>query len=124
MTGNRSPEFQVHFSKEEVKRTTQARELHCFLGHAHDQALKSTLNQGHLSHYTHLTNQDIDLMTSFFGSCTVCTIGKLHNTDLHTMSLSSIRVGQCFFFDFQLLTTPSVGGNTQAIIAIDDRFGL
>jgi hypothetical protein len=40
------------------------------------------------------------------------------------MSLSPIRVGQCLFFDFQLLTTPSVGGNTQAIIAIDDRFGF
>jgi hypothetical protein len=30
----------------------------------------------------------------------------------------------CIFFDFQLLTTPSVGGNTQAIIAIDNRSGF
>jgi len=65
-------------------------------------------------------------MTNFFGSCTACTIGKLHNADLHTTSLSppSTTVGQCIFFDFQLLTTPSVGGNTQAIIAIDDRSGF
>jgi hypothetical protein len=65
-------------------------------------------------------------MTNFFGSCTACTIGKLHNTDLHTTSLSppSTAIGQCIFFDFQLLTTPSVGGNTQAIIAIDDRSGF
>ena len=59
-------------------------------------------------------------------SCTACTIGKLYNADLHTTSLSapSTTVGQCIFFDFQLLTTPSVGGNTQAIIAIDDRSGF
>ena len=65
-------------------------------------------------------------MTNFFGSCTACTIGKLHNADLDTTSLSppSTTVGQCIFFDFQLLTTPSVGGNTQAIIAIDDRSGF
>ncbi len=54
-------------------------------------------------------------MTNFFGSCTACTIGKLHNADLHTTSLSppSTTVGQCIFFDFQLLITPSVGDNTQ-----------
>jgi hypothetical protein len=122
----RIPHEPRHFTKEEVKRATQARDLHCFLGHPHDQALKSTLDQGHLSHHTHLTSQDIDLMKNFFGSCTACTIGKLHNTDLHITSLSppSTAIGQCIFFDFQLLTTPSVGGNTQAIIAIDDRSGF
>ena len=122
----RIPHEPRHFTKEEVKRATQARELHCFLSHPHNLALKSTLDHGHLSHHTHLTSQDIDLMESFFGSCTACTIGKLHNTDLHTTSLSppSTTVGQCIFFDFQLLTTPSVGGNTQAIIAIDDRSGF
>jgi len=122
----RIPHEPRHFTKEEVKRATQARDLHCFLGHPHDQALKSTLDQGHLSHHTHLTSQDIDLMTNFFGSCTACTIGKLHNTDLHTTSLSppSTSVGQRIYFDFQLLTTASIGGNTQAIIAIDDRSGF
>jgi hypothetical protein len=83
-----------HFTEEEVKRAIQARELHCFLksmirpsSHPHDQALKSTLDQGHLSHHTHLTSQDIELMTNFFGSCTACTIGKLHKADLYTTSL-------------------------------------
>ena len=65
-------------------------------------------------------------MTNFFGSCIACTIGKLHNTDLHATSLSppSTTDGQCIFFGFQLLTTPSVGCNTQTIIAIDDRSGF
>jgi hypothetical protein len=54
----RIPHEPQHFTKEEVKRATQARELNCFLGHPHDQALKSILDQGHLSHHTHLTSQD------------------------------------------------------------------
>jgi hypothetical protein len=59
-------------------------------------------------------SQDIDLMTNFYGSCMACTAGKLHNADLHATSLSppSISVGQRLFFDFQFLTTPSVGDNT------------
>jgi hypothetical protein len=61
-----------HFTKEEVKRATLARELHHFLGHS---------------------------------------------------SPPSTNVGECVFFDLQQLTTASVGGNTQALIAIDDRSG-
>ena len=81
---------------------------------------------GHLSHHTHLTSQDIDLMTNFYGSCMACTAGKLHNADLHATSLSppSISVGQRLFFEFQFLTTPSVGDNTQDIIAINGRSGF
>jgi hypothetical protein len=37
----RIPHEPRHFTKEEVKQATQARDLHCFLGHPHDQALKS-----------------------------------------------------------------------------------
>ena len=115
-----------HFTKEEVKRATLARQLHHFLGHPNDQFLKSTLDRGLLSHHTHLTGHDIDLMTEFFGSCIACTIGKIHNTDLHVTSLSppSTKIGQCVFFDLQLLTTPSIGGNTQALVATDDRSGF
>jgi len=120
------PRESRHFSKEEVKRATEARQLHHFLSHPNDQALKRTLDQGHLSHHTHLTSHDVDLMTDFFGSCMACTIGKLHNADLHITSQSppSTNVGQCVFFDFQLLIEPTIGGNTQAIIAIDDRSGF
>ena len=120
------PHERRHFTKEEVKRATQARELHHFLSHPNDQALKSTLDQGHLSHHTHLTSQDVDLMTKFYGSCMACTIGKLHNSDLHVTSLSppSTKIGQCVFFDLQQLSTPSIGGNHQAIISIDDRSGF
>ena len=115
-----------HFTKEEVKRATLARQLHHFLGHPNDQFLKSTLDRGLLSHHTHLTGHDFDLMTEFFGSCITCTIGKIHNSDLHVTSLSppSTKIGQCVFFDLQLLTTPSIGGNTQALVAIDDRSGF
>jgi hypothetical protein len=103
-----------------------ARELHHFLGHPHDRALKLTLDQGHLIHYTHLTSHDIDLMTDFYGSCIVCSVGKMHNADLQVTSFSppSTSVGECVFFDLQQLTTASVGGNTQALIAIDDRSGF
>ena len=114
------PREDRHFTKEEVKRATQARQLHHFLCHPNDEALKSTLDHGSLSHQIHLTSQDIDLMTKFFGSCMACTIGKLHYRDLPP----STSIGQCVFFDFQLLTTPSIGGNTQAVIAIDDRSGF
>jgi hypothetical protein len=109
------PHDERHFTKEEVKRATLARSLHHFLGHPHDRALKLTLDRGLLSHHTHLTGQDIDLMTEFFGS-----------SDLHVTSLSppSIHIGQCILFDLQLLTAPSIGGNTQALIAIDDRSGF
>jgi len=115
----------VHFTKEEVKRATLARELHHFLGHPHDRALKLTLDQGHLTHHTHLTSHDVDLMTDFYGSCIACTVGKMHNADLHITSFSppSTSVGECVFFDLQQLTTVSVGDNTQALIAIDDRSG-
>ena len=108
-----------HFTKEEVKRATLARQLHHFLGHPNDQFLKSTLDRGLLSHHTHLTGHDIDLMTEFFGSCKDCTIGKIHNSDLHVTSLSppSTKIGQCVFFDLQLLTTSSIGGNTQAPVS-------
>ena len=74
------PREDRHFTKEEVKRATQARQFHHFLCHPNDEALKSTLDQGSLSHQTHLKSQDIDLMT--------CTIGKLHYRDLHITSLS------------------------------------
>ena len=119
------PRDDRHFTKEEVKRATLARELHHFLGHPHDRALKLTLDQGHLTHHTHLTSHDIDLMTDFYGSCLACTADKMHNADLHVTSFSppSTSVGGCVFFDLQQLTTALVGGNTQALIAIDDRSG-
>ncbi len=68
------PQDERHFTKEEVKRATLARSLHHFLGHPHDRALKLTLDRGLLSHHTHLTGQDIDLMTEFFGSCIACSM--------------------------------------------------
>ncbi len=40
-----------HFTKEEVKRATLARQLHHFLGHPNDQFLKSTLDRGLFSHH-------------------------------------------------------------------------
>ena len=80
-----------HFTKEEVKRATQSRQLHHFLCHPNNEALKSTLDQGSLSHHTHLTSHDIDLMTDFFGSCMACTIGKLHYHDLHFTSIHQHR---------------------------------
>ena len=54
-----------HFTKEEVKCATLARQLHHFLGHPNDQFLKSTLDSGLLSHHTDLTGHNIDLMTEF-----------------------------------------------------------
>ena len=45
-----------HFTKEEVKRATLARQLHHFLGDPNDQFLKSTLDRGLFSHHTHLTS--------------------------------------------------------------------
>jgi len=64
-------------------------------------------------------------MTDFYGSCLACTAGKMHSTDLHVTSSSppSTNIGECVFFDLQLLTTASIGGNTQALNAIDDRSG-
>ena len=129
--GVTAPPFSIpldsrHFTKEEVKRATLARQLHHFLGHPNDQFLKSTLDRGLFSRHAHLTSHDIDLMTDFFGSCMACTIGKPHSSDLHVTSLSppSEKIGQCVFFDLQLLPSPSIGGNTQALIAIDDRSGF
>jgi len=91
--------------------------LHHFLCHPSDTALKSILDQGLLSRHTHLTSADVDLMRSFYGSCLACTIGKLSNQDLHITSDSSpsTHIGQKVFFDLQLLTTTSLGRNTQAL---------
>jgi hypothetical protein len=78
------------------------------------RTIKLTLDQGHLTHHTHLTSHDIDLMTDFYGSCLAYTAGKIHVADLHVTSSSppSINVGECVFFDLQQLTTASVSGNT------------
>ena len=126
------PEFQVHRSatlmgSDTLPRKNSSEPLK--LGNSiassvtpHDQALKSTLDQGHLSHHIHLTSQDIDLMTSFFGSCTALLwVYRTTLTSILRVYRPHPPVDQCLVFDFQLLTTPSVGDNTQAIIAIDDR---
>ena len=63
------PRDSRHFTKEEVKRATLARELHHFLGHPYD---------------THLNRHDVDLITDFYGSCIACTVGKMHNMDVVT----------------------------------------
>ena len=112
----------IHFTKEMISRATQARQMHEFLCHPHDSALKSILNQGLMARYSHLTPADVDLMAEFFGSCLSCRIGKARYHDLHSQSTSSpsTKIGQRIFFDLQLLTTTSRGGNTQAIIFIDD----
>ena len=112
-----------HFTKEMIKRATLARDLHHFLCHPSDEALKTTLDQGLLSKHSALTSADVDLMTKFYGSCLACTIGKLHYQDLHVTSSSSpsTRIGERIFFDLQLLPSTSVGGNTQALIFIDDH---
>jgi hypothetical protein len=111
-----------HFTKEMIKRATQARDLHHFLCHPSDDALKATLDQGLFSQHSALTGADVDLMARFYGSCIACTIGKLHYQDLHVTSTSSpsTRIGQRVFFDLQLLPSPSIGGNTQALTFIDD----
>jgi hypothetical protein len=89
-TGATGYPFQIplnprHFTKEEVQRAHSMFNLHHFLCHPSDTALKSTLDQGLLSRHTHLTSADVDLMRSFYGSCLACTIGKLSNQDLHTI---------------------------------------
>jgi hypothetical protein len=112
------PRDDRHFTKEEVKRATLARELHHFLDDPHNRVLKLTLDQGHLTHHTHLTSHDIDLMTDFYGSCLACTIRISTSPASRPHLPASVDV-----FDLQQFATASVGGNTQALIAIDDRSG-
>ena len=78
----------IHFSKEQVKRATQARDLHHFLSHPSDDALRTTIDQGLLSRHTNLTSADVDLMNKFYGSYVACTSGKLHYQDVHVTSTS------------------------------------
>ena len=58
----RLPLNPAHFNREMVLRATQTRQLHEFLCHPSDRALKSTLNQGTFAQYSHLTPSDVDLM--------------------------------------------------------------
>ena len=116
------PTNPIHFTKEMILRATQARELHEFLCHPSDSAMKLILNQGTIAQFSHLTAADVNLMTQFYGSCLSCQIGKAHYHDLHVTSTTSPStfIGQRVFFDLQLLPSPSRGGNTQAVIFIDD----
>ena len=112
-----SPLNPKHFSKEQVKRATQTRDLHHFLSHPSNDVLKITLDQGILSRHTNLTSADVDLMNQFYGS-----YDKLHYRDVHITSDSfpTTSIGECIFFDLQLLPSPSIGGNTQALTFVDD----
>ena len=62
-------------------------------------------------------------MNKFYGSCVACTSGKLHYQDVHASSDSSpaTYIGECIFFDLQLLPSPSIGGNTQVLTFVDDH---
>ena len=95
----------IHFTKEMILRATLTRQLHEFLCHPSDDALKLILNQRLVAQYSHLTSADVDLMVQFFGSCMSCQIGKAHYHDLHSISTSSpsSSIGQRVFFDLQLL---------------------
>ena len=62
-------------------------------------------------------------MNKFYGSCVACTSGKLHYQDVHVTSDSSPAtiIGECIFFDLQVLPSPSIGGNTQVLTFVDDH---
>jgi len=99
----------THFSKEQVKRATRARNLHHFLSHPSDDALRTTIDQGLLSLHTNLTSADVDLMNKLYGSCVACTSDKLHYQDVHVTSDSSpaTLIGKCIFFAETLKSSPS-----------------
>jgi hypothetical protein len=98
------------FTKEQVHRAVLCRQLHEFLGHPNDEALKIVLNQGTFSQYSPLVSTDFDFMQSFFGSCVSCGVGKLHYQDLHSDSTSSPYPLPCTTHD----------GSTVGINFVDD----
>jgi hypothetical protein len=110
------------FTKEQVHRAVLCRQLHEFLGHPNDDALKTVLNQATFAQYSPLVSADVDLMQSFFESCVSCGVGKMHYQDLHSDSTSSpsAAIGDRVFFDPYPLPCTTHGGNTVGVNFVDD----
>lgn len=117
-----APTDPIFFTKEEIKRAVLTRQLHDFLGHPNDEALKLVLDQGTFAQYSPLVPADVTIMSRLFGSCVSCAIGKIRYQDLHSDSTSSPStvIGDKIFFDPQLLPCPSHGGNTHGVTFVDD----
>ena len=54
----------------------------------------------------------------FYGSCVACTYRDAHVT---SDSSPTILIGESIFFDLQVLSSPSIGGNTQVFTFVDDH---
>ena len=109
------------FSKEMIIRATLCRQLHQFLSHPCKAIMKQTISHSILGKFSSLVPNDVDLMYSYFGDCSDCLEGKLHNLSVaeHSNSFPETNIGDKIYFDLQPLSSKSIHSNTQCEIFID-----
>ena len=105
---------------QDIARATQARRMHCEMGHPGDDAFKAALNNGCYAG-VNLTGRDVDNSNIMFGPCQACVEGKMvapgePSTDNELPS----RIGEMICLDLQHVgADDSLGGNSQMLLGRD-----
>lgn len=113
-------ESSLPLSPDEMKRAKEARDLHAALGHPGDRALTSALDNGNLPG-CHLTSQDVKNASAHLGPCIACLQAKLKSpSEPESSSPPAAAIGDHLHADL-IPIAPSIGGNTQLVIAVDEK---
>lgn len=117
----------IPLNQHEMARAHEARDLHVRMGHPGRDAEKQMLDNGILPNIN-LTSKDFDNAEKLLGPCASCILGKMtappepsrEDDDL------DVKVGERIYCDLQLQRgkVPSLGGNTQLLLARDRRSSL
>ena len=114
----------LNFTKEQIKRAEEVRKLQQRLCFPSDIALSSALSNGNLLNCVY-TSQDIKNASIIFGDCPASFGGKMTAPDSTVSSTSpATSLGQKLALDLKHFTSPTIGGNTEAVITVDENSSL
>lgn len=118
---------EIPLNQHERARAHEARDLHIRMGHPGDEAQENMVNHG-LIPGINLTSKDFENADRLLGRCTSCILGKMQAPTEETRLDEDLnmKVGEIIYVDLQQPRGkgPSLGGNTQMLLARDRRSAL
>jgi hypothetical protein len=114
----------LNFTKEQIRRAEEVRYLQQRLCFPSDLTLSTALSNGNFNNCAY-TAQDLKNASIIYGDCPASFAGKM--TAPHTSTSSTppaTYVGQKLALDLKHFNNPTIGGNTEAVVTVDENSTL
>jgi hypothetical protein len=113
----------AHFTAEERRRALEAFNLCAVLGHPGTETLKADLDNNCYPN-TYLVGKDLENARIIYGECEACLEGKFKApSEPSSNSPPASTIGEHVHADLHELKEVTLGGNTQLLVAVDEKSG-